>query len=302
MAKTRKRPAAASSVAPRRRPAASAAQASSTAEQDVALDTEALEGGEEFLLQETGAFPEPNDWRALLPETLPALPRPLRVALPCCGVDACGVALKCLEVDHVCCNVYDLEHRYAPHLEQNVRLAEGSSLHLGPTAGDLTRCDLKDVERPVDVVVSGPPCPPWAGMGNRRGPLDVRSQVFIHVLQWVVALVKIGDLACACLENVKGIAQKDGSEEGSFMAKLLQVLRKEASEFAWAVHTLHARNYRLAQQRTRVFLRGVRLSYSSVVPDPLTPFGELPLRAFLNPELPSVDRAALTVSRLFLWT
>ena len=181
-------------------------------------------------------------------------------------------------------NLYDLEARYKEHLQSMI--GEGSPLHLGKEAGDIVAVPSSEWERPVHVVISGPPCPPWAGNGNRRGVDDARAQVFLQIARAVAAFAKRGELQAAVLENVAGIMHKQRGEE-SFMSKLLAILGEEVSEFLWDVSTLKARNY---------FLRGIRndLCPSGQVPPRLAPFGERSLREFLAVGLPCVDRKELT--------
>lgn len=135
-----------------------------------------------------------------------------------------------------------------------------SNLHLGE---DFTKVNLKDMERPCDMVISGPPCPPWAGNGNHNGLQDERAEVFMAVIKMILAFIKTRELKAAVIENVKGIMNKMKGQDESFMDKILTWLRKEASEFDWQVVVLKAQDYRLAQQRTRVFLRGMRTSCGS---------------------------------------
>lgn len=186
-------------------------------------------------------------------------------------------------------NVYDLEQRYYEHLS---KLLGDSVLHLGE---DFTKVNLDDLERPCDMVISGPPCPPWAGNGNHGGLGDPRAEVFMAVIKMVLAFIKTGELKAAVIENVKGILNKIKGQDESFMDKILTWLRKEASEFDWQVVVLKAQDYRLAQQRTRVFLRGLRTCCGSgQVPAPLEQFGPKTLVEFLNPNLPSVNWGELT--------
>ena len=83
------------------------------------------------------------------------------------------------------------------------------------------------------------------------------------VIKMILAFIKTGELKAAVIENVKGIMNKMKGQDESFMDKILTWLCKEASEFDWQVVVLKAQDYRLAQQRTRVFLRGMRTSCGS---------------------------------------
>ena len=189
-------------------------------------------------------------------------------------------------------NVYDLETRYKEYWQGMVE--EGSPLHFGKHNGDIVQVQLSDLERPVHVLCSGPPCPPWAGNGNKKGVEDFRAKAFLAIVNIVASLAKCGELQAAILENVQGILHRQGGEE-SFMSKLLHILQEEVHEFLWQVDTLKAVDYKLAQDRTRVFLRGIRstLCPSGAVPPPLPPFGHRVLTDFLA-SMPCVDRKKLT--------
>ena len=218
--------------------------------------------------------------------------RPLNVTMPCVGIDGCGVAMQHMAVRFKPTNVYDLEHRYEGYLQHHFG---DVPLHLGKDNGDINKLKMENVERPVDLLVSGPPCPPWAGQGKHHGQSDIRAEVFLTVVRLMISLIKSGDLFAAVIENVKGICQKIKGLEVSFMDQLLEALNKEADEFSWDTVILRAKDYMLAQTRTRVFLRGVRkTTFPRGVPPPLPGFGEKGLREFLCPGLPAVDRSSLT--------
>ena len=64
--------------------------------------------------------PEPNTWSEIIGR-VPAPPRPLKVAMPCVGIDGCGTALKQLGVPFQGCHVFDLDTRYLEYLQQHQR-------------------------------------------------------------------------------------------------------------------------------------------------------------------------------------
>ena len=72
-----------------------------------------------FLMEEHSAdiagIPEPNAWGTMLPPI--QLPRKLRLALPCVGIDGCGPALQAMQVRVTSCNVFDLEQGYETFLK-----------------------------------------------------------------------------------------------------------------------------------------------------------------------------------------
>ena len=189
--------------------------------------------------------------------------------MPCVGIDGCGTALKLMSVPFVANNVMDIEGRYEEYLTQHLGQ---SNLHLGPTKGDVNSISLEGLERPVDMIVSGPPCPPWAGNGKHEGQADARSTVFLLVVKMIIAFIKAGKLKAAILENVRGIQSKQRGSSESFLDKLIYVLRQQE---------LQAADYMLAQQRGNVFLRGLRTTIAPQVPMPLSPFGHS--TSFLHP-------------------
>ena len=234
--------------------------------------------------------PQPNDWETEFPQL--RLAQPIHIAMPCCGIDGAGWSLRAMGAHFIPNNVYDLETRYKEYWQGMVE--EGSPLHFGKHEGDIVEVQLSHLERPVHVLCSGPPCPPWAGNGNRKGAADFRAKAFLAIVNIVASLAKCGELQAVVLENVQGILHRQGGEE-SFMSKLLRILQEEVQEFLWRVDTLKAVEYKLAQDRTRVFLRGMRgtLCPSGMVPPPLPPFGHRMLTDFLA-SMPCVDRKKLT--------
>lgn len=60
---------------------------------------------------------------------------------------------------------------------------------------------------------------------------------------------------------------------------------------------MRATDYKLAQRRTRVFLRGMRSGFASQLPPCLPPFGEVKLIDVLDPSLPATPRNILNLNR-----
>ena len=167
---------------------------------------------------------EPPDWTTNV-EHLQPPNRPLRAALPCCGVVGSKPTFAKMKIKTESVNVYDLDPGYKAVLDYMFKDEEARpTVNLGEIAGDLTRIKLKDA--PVaELLMAGPPCPPWAGMGQRKGSNDARAKVFERVLQWVVHMIRAGRLKACCIENVIGIlhAQKGNAP---FMDNVLEVLRR----------------------------------------------------------------------------
>ena len=183
---------------------------------------------------ETGyEFPCPNVWSEVCPALDHNLRQPLRVSLPCAGIDGAGFAFDAMSIGWRACNIFDIDGRYEAHLHAHLPVGSEKP-HLGKIRGDCTKLKLSNLAM-ADAVVSGPPCPPWAGQGCRKGDKDPRAQVFISVLEMTVFLAKRGVLKFACLENVPGILAKADGAEKSCMDSLVQVLKGECPEFRWSV-------------------------------------------------------------------
>ena len=124
-------------------------------------------------------------------DKLPSLGRPIRIATPCMGIDGCGFSCQLMNVAAQMVNCYDVEESYYDHLMHHLQDLgqENIQLHLGKVAGDIARIPLAQLQRPVDFLVAGPPCPPWAGQGVRttqgKGCRDPKAKVFMAVLSWV---------------------------------------------------------------------------------------------------------------------
>ena len=206
--------------------------------------------------EEVDLCPNLPDFKSFFGQ-VPPLGRRLRVACPCTGVHACGYALQEMSVAADTNNVFDLEDAYwsALHKHLTTMGMQKVVLNLGKTAGDLLKVELDRLELPVDCLISGPPCPPWAACGNKKGQKDKRAQVFVRVLEWVYVLIKKGGLLIVVLENVEGTLNAiDGLVPA--MTKFVKVLRERLPEFMWSVDTLKLEQYKVPHSRIRVFLRG----------------------------------------------
>jgi len=141
--------------------------------------------------------PNAPDWGQLFGKhVLPKvkeLGRPIRISLPCVGVDGCTTALEAIGVPFQPVNVYDLVSEYGETLEAHYKEAgvemEVYTPHLGPEKGDITKMINSDIEA-SDGIVAGPPCIPFAGNGNHEGEKDQRFQPFLAVLTLIVCLAK----------------------------------------------------------------------------------------------------------------
>jgi len=245
-----------------------------------------------WTLAELEAFPKPPSLVDMT-KGLQMPDRPLVISLPCCGIMGSRPAFKALGVKTKTVNVYDLDNAYESLLRELLAEEGGEQeLHLGAVDGDMSKVPLGSLQM-SDLHVVGPPCPPWAGNGKRGSTTDRRADVYEANLRWILHQIDCGALKACMLENVLGIMHGQGLLE-PYLPKVLKILKKRAPSFHWDIVTLEAKNYSLAQCRTRVFLRGLRKDFADEMPPPLGPVETPPLRSFLNPSLPNLKREDLT--------
>lgn len=178
------------------------------------------------------AIPQPNVWEDKVP-ILGVPSRTINVAVPCVGIDGCGEALKKLGDKYVGVHVMDIEKRYQEHLSKH--LPKGSFIQVG-AEGDVSKLDLDRLMRPIELLCSRPPCPPWVGNGCRGGPAgDPRAKVFVSVMKQTLALMRSNELNAVVLENVRGILHVPNGQGKSFLEQPCDFLKENVSEFNWSV-------------------------------------------------------------------
>ena len=89
----------------------------------------------------------------------------------------------------------------------------------------------------VDLVCAGPPCPPWAGQGCKKGMKDKRAQVFFRIIIWAIVLIRCRGLVALVLENVYGILTQHKGRDCA-MNHFLDILKHFCPEFVFRVDTL----------------------------------------------------------------
>lgn len=246
------------------------------------------------MVEDVAACPALPDYTQFFSE-VPPLGRRLRIACPCIGIDGCGHALEVMKVPTDVLNAYDLQDMYVGALSRHLAEMgmETIRLNLGPESGDILKVPLENLAKPIDYLVSGPPCPPWAGQGKHRGCKDSRAHVFLRVIAWVAYLALTGGLLGCILENVIGILHQTSDGHEPVAAKFVRVLSKHIPFFTWRVDKLELVDYQSPQTRVRVFIRGMRKIIGDCVPSPLPPWGRRGLRETLG-KLPCTPRSSLT--------
>ena len=158
-------------------------------------------------------WPEPPDWvkhifevQEAMPEfALPEFQRPVRIMTPCAGTEAPCRALDEMGIEHVSAGAYDKDEKNTREILEHYHGTEGAqNLHAGKYVGNVDEVSVASL-RDADLLVAGPPCPPWSSIGQGHSFDDTRSNTFLAVLRWVGELAKRGCLWAAILENVVGL-------------------------------------------------------------------------------------------------
>lgn len=127
----------------------------------------------------------------------------------------------------------------------------------------------------IDLVVGGPPCQGYSGIGHRRSfditKADIPSN---HLYREMARLIQAVGPKAFVFENVRGLINSrwtpDG-EKGEIWRDVQETFQKisvkrgnKTIEYSIGSHLLHARDYGVPQNRPRVILVGVR---SDVLPE-----------------------------------
>ena len=208
-----------------------------------------------------------NKCRRLAPD-LPC--KTVKVLLPCGGIDAPGWAARALGVKFDVVGYYDTDPQYAAYMA-NVGVAP-SRLHVGKERGDFSRLALSHVPQ-CNLLVAGPPCPPFSRSGKHQGFEDDRSHVFFHIIAVIghCATTQPG-FSCFVLENVAGMMDIPGGRHKQMKQGfeprrrpidcVVDELYKHLGRSEWMVrvHKLDAKDFGLPQSRPRVYIAGIRRS------------------------------------------
>lgn len=123
---------------------------------------------------------------------------------------------------------------------------------------DITKIDLETIPN-ADVIIGGPPCQGFSGIG-KRDPNDNRSSLVYSYLD----VVKKIQPKIFLFENVTGIKSSKASD-GS---KVIDNLKIAFEEFGYHIniYTLNAADYGVPQKRKRVFIIGNKLGVDITAP------------------------------------
>lgn len=134
--------------------------------------------------------------------------------------------------------------------------------HLGG-AGDILRRPV-DSFPDADIIVSGPPCPPYSSLGRRKHFEDNRAAPFWRVIDIIIVKAEQGQLRGFVLENVMGIDQKANGSAKTPLNIIMDELKDSLPE-CWKVHhmILDSKDFGLPQSRRRVYIVGYKQEASS---------------------------------------
>ena len=107
--------------------------------------------------------PKMPSWHEFLKPS--RLARPLRMCFPCVGINNGGRFLHEAGCEYTITDAHDIIGGLKRALLE-LDPATENNMHLGST-GDVTQVQLKDLKRPVDVLMAGYPCPGFQTKARR---------------------------------------------------------------------------------------------------------------------------------------
>lgn len=158
---------------------------------------------------------------------------------------------------------YDVD----PVLRTVARILHGQlpdGCKFGAVEGDILRVEVEELPD-ADILVAGPPCPPWSSLGRRDSFGDVRAAVFWRVITIILHKASGGQLRAFVLENVEGLTHKVAGENRKPIDMILDELRTflpSGWSVSWDIY--NSLDYGVPQSRRRVYIRGVRVGSASV--------------------------------------
>ena len=147
-------------------------------------------------------------------------------------------------------------------------------IHCGPS-GDIMNMEPGSFPS-ANIVVAGPPCPPYSSIGQRAGLADDRARPFVKCIDIICNLAErpasTGTrLWFFLLENVMGVRFRTRGAEGSPLDAMQELLRARLGG-EWAMQRVFAKaaDFGLPQSRPRVYLVGRRMAmYPRGAPPPV---------------------------------
>ena len=153
--------------------------------------------------------------------------------------------------------------------------------------------DLDIAKGELDLLVGGPPCQGFSGIGHRRSySVDKAELPSNHLYLEMISLINKFKPKIFLFENVKGILSgrwTSGGEKGEIWKDISTAFMNiEGYKVEWSL--VHAKDYGVAQNRPRVLLVGIR--------DDIVNSVHIPLTSFANGFLPTPTNDYPTLSEL----
>ena len=185
----------------------------------------------------------------------------LRVLLPCAGWDAPSQALQAMRIPHVVAGAWEIDEACRPVLKKVHGIKPHADLpsqfHLGRCAGDVTRVQVSSLPD-ADLLVSGPPCPPFSTIGQGKHFSDSRADVFLAILRWIPHLAR-KSLRGFVLENVMGMLRQVSGGGQSPADRIIDRLKAKLKH--WHIECLRMDSACTAQHRKRIYIVGYRCAH-----------------------------------------
>ena len=178
--------------------------------------------------------------------TLPPVKFRPRVIELCAGAGGLALGLERAGFEHVA--LIEINKNAVATLKKN-------RPHWPVIAADLRTFDFKQYRKQhVDLLVGGLPCTPYSTAGKRKGQHDSKDLM----MEGVRAVREISPKAFA-IENVEGLLH---ARHANYVAALLSKFSKLG--YATDIHRINARDYGVAQDRSRIMIVGFRKDLASV--------------------------------------
>ncbi|CAK0877406.1 unnamed protein product [Prorocentrum cordatum] len=204
------------------------------------------------------------------------LGRPLHVIEPCVGLGGFREFCRLSEVSYHSSGAFDFHPSFQgfyDNVNQGTSTPEAKGLRLGPVDGDVMGLPIEELQD-AELLLSGPPCQPFAEGGRHGGADDPRSEVYETVVGWVIELAWRGVLVMFLIENSCNM------KSYAFFWEMFRRLASCIPFFAIDVVELDLADI-YPHRRRRMWLRGMRRDACghSSLPQPLgradmqAPFG-----------------------------
>jgi DNA (cytosine-5)-methyltransferase 1 len=110
-----------------------------------------------------------------------------------------------------------------------------------------------------DLLLAGFPCQPFSHAGKKKGFDDTRGTLFFSIAE----IVRAKQPRVVLLENVRGLKSHD---KGNTLKRIIEILRDDLGYYVPEPKVLNARDFGLAQNRTRLFIVAIRKDLESLGP------------------------------------